>query len=329
LEKEKDLSTVEFGVNFATYGFPSFDFLLEASVEAEKLGFDALWVPDHLFLPERIYRAVKSAEGRDILDAWTTLAAMAVVTKRVKLGPCVAPIPLRNPAILAKTVATLDNLSKGRFVLGVGAGWFAEEFRGYGVPWDGFPVRIAKMREGITVMKKLWTEASTSHQGRYYTLKDAALWPKPLQKPHPPIWFGGKSDAIMKATAEFGDGWITFSMTSQEFKEKYTKIGALAKKLGRKPSEIKPACNLITSVSKDYDAAQGLAEYYVANFFGKPLNQVGDFIAYGKPDDCIQNIEHFIKVGAVHVTLRPMRNEDIPSFLKLYGKHIIPYFKEK
>jgi len=298
-------------------------------MEAEKVGFDALWVPDHLFLPERIYRAVKSTGGRDILDAWTTLAAMAVVTKRVKLGPCVAPIPLRNPAILAKTVTTLDNLSKGRFILGVGAGWFAEEFQGYSVPWDKFPIRIAKMREGITIMKKLWTEASTSHQGRYYTLKDAALWPKPVQKPHPPIWFGGKSEAILKATAELGDGWVAFSMTSQEFKEKYTKIGALAKKLGRKPSAIKPACCLITSVSKDYDAARGIAEHYVTNFFRKSLDQVGDFVAYGKTDDCIQKIENFVKAGAVHVALRPMRNEDIPSFLKLYGKHIIPYFNEK
>ena len=320
MEKARDPLTVEFGVNFATYGFPSFSSLLEASVEAEKLGFDALWMPDHLFLPERIYRAVKSTGRRDMLDAWITLAAMAVVTKRVKLGPCVAPIPLRNPAMLAKTIATLDNLSKGRFILGAGAGWFAEEFQGYGVPWDSFPVRIAKMREGITVMKKLWIEASTSHQGRYYRLKDAALWPKPVQKPHPPIWFGGKSDAILEATAELGDGWISFSMTSQKFKEK---------KFGRTPSEIKPACCLITSVSEDYDAARGLAEYYVANFFGKTLDQVGDFIVYGKPDDCIQNIEHFIKADAVHVALRPMRNEDIPSFLRLYGKHIIPYFKEK
>jgi len=320
---------VEFGINFATYGFPSFNSLLEASMEAEKLGFDALWVPDHLFLPERVYRAVKSTEERDILDAWTTLAAMAVVTKRVKLGPCVAPIPLRNPALLAKTVATLDNLSRGRFILGAGAGWFAEEFRGYGVPWDSFPVRIAKMREGIAVMKKLWTEASTSHQGCYYTLKDAALWPKPVQRPHPPVWFGGKSDAILETTAELGDGWISFSMTSQEFKEKSTKIGAVAEKLGQKSSEIKPACCLITSVSEDYDAARGLAEYYVTNFFGKSLDQVGDFIVYGKPDDCIQNIEHFVKAGAVHVALRPVGNEDASSFLKLYGKRVIPYFKEE
>lgn len=319
--------TVKFGINFATYGSPSFDLLLEAAMDAERRGFDAIWVPDHLFLPRRIYEAV-GASKRDMLDAWTTLAAMAVVTDKMKLGPCVTPLPLRNPAILAKTIASLDNLSKGRLIFGAGGGWFKEEFQGYGVAWDSFHVRIAKMREGITLMKKLWVEATTSYRGRYYTSKDTPLWPKPVQKPHPPIWFGGESDAILKTTAELGDGWIPWGISTRKFEEKYAQIQTLAKKMGRDPASIEPACCLMTSISKDYDAARNVAEHYVKHFFGRTLDQTAELIIFGKPDDCIQQVEGYVQAGASHIALRPMHCKDILPYVKLYGEHVIPYFKE-
>ena len=320
---------IEFGVNFATYGSPSFQFLLESSIKAERIGFDALWVPDHLFLPERIYRAIgKTGWKRDMLDAWIVLAAIATVTKRVKIGSCVTPIPLRSPSLLAKTIATLDNLSGGRVIFGAGAGWFPEEFLSYGFQWDKFRVRIAKTEEGLTVIKKLWTEDSPTYIGQFYKIVNAHLWPKPAQKPHPPIFLGGKSREILEITAKMGDGWISWAVSSSEFREKTLTIRDIAKKIEREASALKPACCLIVSVSEDYEESRRIAEHYVTNFFGKPLNELGDFIIYGKVDDCISGIEKFIKAGATHIAFRPMRNEDMPKFLDAFEKKVIPYFKE-
>ncbi|MBS7642953.1 MAG: LLM class flavin-dependent oxidoreductase [Candidatus Bathyarchaeia archaeon] len=321
-------SDVEFGLNFATYGFPSFPFLLESSIRAERIGFHAVWVPDHLFLPDRVYRAIGGVDGRrDGLDAWIVLAAIATVTKRIRVGSCVTPIPLRKPSILAKTVATLDNLSNGRVIFGVGAGWFSEEFKSYGVRWDRFRVRIAKTIEGVTVIKKLWTEDSPSYNGQFYRIVNAPLWPKPVQKPHPPIFFGGRSEAILKAVAEMGDGWISWAVSSNDFREKLSMIRDMARRVWRDPDVVKPACNLIVSVSEDYDEAYRIAERYATNFFGKPLDEVGDFIVYGEADDCIDGIERFIKAGAVHIAFRPMLNSGIPKFLDIFEKKIVPYFK--
>lgn len=318
----------EFGMNFATYGFPSFRLLLESSIRAERIGFHAIWVPDHLFLPYRIYRAIgETGEKRDSLDAWIVLASIATVTERVRIGSCVTPIPLRSPSILAKTVATLDNLSNGRVIFGVGAGWFSEEFESYGVGWDRFKVRVAKTIEGVKVIRKLWIEDSPSYNGRYYRIVNAPLWPKPVQKPHPPIFFGGRSEAILKATAEMGDGWISWAVSSSEFREKLSVIRDIARRVGRDPDAVKPACNLIVSISEDYDEAYRIAERYVANFFGKPLDEAGDFIVYGKADDCIDGVERFIKAGAIHIAFRPMLNSSIPKFLDIFEKKIIPYFK--
>ena len=321
-------SIIEFGVNFATYGFPSFPFLLESSIRAERIGFDAVWVLDHLFLPDRVYKAIGKETGRrDALDAWIVMAAIATVTKSVRIGSCVTPIPLRNSSLLAKTAATLDNLSNGRVILGVGAGWFSEEFRSYGIGWDSFQVRVAKTIEGVIVIKKLWIEDSPSYDGRFYRIRNAPLWPKPVQKPHPPIYFGGRSEAILRATGEMGDGWISWAVSSSEFREKISVIRDIASRVGRKPESVKPACNLIVSVSEDYDEARRTAERYVANFFGRSLDDIGDFIVYGEPDDCIDGIEKFIEAGTMHVAFRPMLNKDIPRFLDIFEKKIIPYFK--
>jgi alkanesulfonate monooxygenase len=321
-------SSVEFGVNFATYGFPSFPFLLESSIRAERIGFDVVWVLDHLFLPDRVYKAIGEESGRrDALDAWIVMAAIATVTRSVRIGSCVTPIPLRSPSLLAKTVATLDNLSNGRIILGVGAGWFSQEFQSYGIGWDSFQVRVAKTIEGVIVIRKLWIEDSPSYDGRFYKIHNAPLWPKPVQKPHPPIYFGGRSEAILRATGEIGDGWISWAVSSSEFKEKISMIRDIARRNGRKPESVKPACNLIVSVSEDYDEARMIAERYVAHFFGRSLDDIGDFIVYGEPDDCIDGVEKFIEAGALHIAFRPMLNRDIPRFLDIFEKKIIPYFK--
>jgi alkanesulfonate monooxygenase SsuD/methylene tetrahydromethanopterin reductase-like flavin-dependent oxidoreductase (luciferase family) len=167
-----------------------------AAVEADRLGFWGIAMPDHYL----------RAEGRDdaTLDSWFALAHLASTTKTVHVGTMVTPIPFRPPAILAKMVATLDVISNGRTFLGVGAGWSRREFEAYG-QWDGPAVRVSRTEEGVRLILSLWTERKTDFQGKYYRSKEGVLQPKPIQKPHPPLLFGGSGPRMLKLAAKYGD----------------------------------------------------------------------------------------------------------------------------
>ncbi len=198
-----------FGVHLPIHGVYDFAAALQTALTADQLGYHSIWVGDHFFLPEGAYVNLGGDPRRpDKLDAWTALAAIAVQTRRVKLGTRVSPIPFYLPARLAKIVATIDIISQGRVILGVGAGWFREEAVAYGLKWASHRERIARMVDGVEVILKLWTMDRATHRGPYYTVVDAPFWPKPVQIPHPPAWFGGSSPAIIEATARYGDGLL-------------------------------------------------------------------------------------------------------------------------
>jgi len=164
---------------------------------------DTLWIEDHSQLPSNEIEASEGTPGIDEpLEAWTTLAALAVLTKRVKLGTEVTPMTLRHPALLAKMASNVDILSNGRVILGAGAGWNRPEFTTLGLAFEERGRRFAKMREAVEIVKLLWTsDGEVNYEGTYYHLNGAHLAPKPLSKPHPPIWFGGFSDMILDAIA--------------------------------------------------------------------------------------------------------------------------------
>src|SRR6058998_4284345 len=140
--------------------------------------------------------------GDSTLETWTALTYLAARTEKIKLGTLVTPIPFRPPGILAKTVSTLDLLSKGRTILGVGAGWSQTEFEGYST-WDEPRVRVDKTREGLELILKLWTEKSVDFNGKYFHAKGAVLESKPVQKPHPPLLFGGTKTRMFRMAGEY------------------------------------------------------------------------------------------------------------------------------
>ncbi len=199
--------SLNFGVHLpihATYGYED---VLKTSILADKLGYDYITVGDHFYLPSRSYRRIGGDPDKpDKLDAWATLAALAARTKGVKLSTRVSPMPFYLPARLAKIVATVDIISGGRAILGVGAAWHEEEAVAYGVGWGNHKERIERMMEGVEIILRLWSEDKTTFRGNYYRVLEAPFWPKPIQKPHPQIWFGGASKAIIDATAKYGDG---------------------------------------------------------------------------------------------------------------------------
>ena len=204
---------MRFGVIFPAYGpYCNRGFAERVVAEAERMGADAALVWDHYMLPH----------GNETFDAYLLLSYLAARTDRIKLGTCVTPLPLRNPAMLAKQIATLDVLSQGRTIVGVGAGWHWPEFDAYST-WDGASVRVKKTKEALELMTKLWTEEEVSFEGEFYSTKNAVLEPKPLQKPYPPIWFGTTGKIMLGLAAEYGSGWIPTDLTLGEY-ERYAKL---------------------------------------------------------------------------------------------------------
>ncbi|MFX0081494.1 MAG: TIGR03560 family F420-dependent LLM class oxidoreductase [Candidatus Hodarchaeota archaeon] len=181
--------------------------------ECERLGYDSLWAMDHFMWGP-------FNEG-SVFEAWTLLSALAVETKSIKLGPLVACNSFRSPTLTAKIAATIDVISKGRLIFGYGAGWKEEEYKAYGFSFRDPVTRVNQMREGITLIKKLWTEESTSFQGEFYEAKEAICKPKPLQKPHPPIMIGGGGEKYtLKVAAEIGNIWDRWGASIEEYKRK-------------------------------------------------------------------------------------------------------------
>src|SRR5437763_6445994 len=186
---------------------------------AEELGFESVWLCDHfLTLAPNAY-AQDAGIGRGLpgardggarsmplLECWTTLSALARDTRRLRLGTSVLCNSYRLPSVLAKMAATLDVISDGRLDLGLGAGWFEQEYRAYGIPFPRTGERIAQLDEGVEVIKRMWTEAQPTFVGKHYAIDGAVCDPPPVQKPHPPIWIGGEGDKVHRIAARAADG---------------------------------------------------------------------------------------------------------------------------
>lgn len=180
--------------------------LVQIAVRADRLGFDALTVSEHIVMPDEMAGAM----GRRFPDALLALAVLAGATERIELLTYVLVLPLRNPVVLAKQAATVDFLSNGRLLLGVGIGHAAREFEAIGVPFER---RGARSDEAIEAMRELWTSDAPSYAGEFYSFSGIAFEPKPARKPHPPILVGGNSKPAMRRAAKYGDGWLPWLVT--------------------------------------------------------------------------------------------------------------------
>jgi alkanesulfonate monooxygenase SsuD/methylene tetrahydromethanopterin reductase-like flavin-dependent oxidoreductase (luciferase family) len=197
------------------------------AVRAEELGYDSFLVTDHFMQPE----------ANNHLDVMSFLPYLAAKTSRIKLGTCVTPIPLRQPGVLAKMISTTDNLSGGRVILGAGFGWWQPEFDGFS-KWMSAKDRISYTEEAIQFMTKLWTQsAPVDFAGRMVQAKGAVIEPKPVQKPFPPIWFGGHLSQSLRMAGQYGQGWMPIG--PRWFDESYPKPGEYAEKKAAIVAELK------------------------------------------------------------------------------------------
>jgi phthiodiolone/phenolphthiodiolone dimycocerosates ketoreductase len=204
------------------------DSIVADGIEAERLGFDTVWVPDHL---------VDISPVQAMTDTWTTLAFIGANTGKIRLGSGVTDIQRMHPAKIANSVATLDRLTKGRAILGIGAGEIMNT-KPYGIPWEEKKIRIRRLRETIQVAKALWSSSygnPANFSGEFYSLNDAHLSLSPLQKPGPPVYIGAfSSRGMLKLTGELAEGWYPGSQNTPEaYQEKVTLIRDSAAKAGR------------------------------------------------------------------------------------------------
>ncbi len=285
---------MKFGVALTTRGRDATaETLVRVARAAEECGFDSIWVTDHIVIPRQVGSAYPyEATGQfDVpaneyyLEPLTVLTYLAGVTRRIRLGTGVLVLPYRNPILLAKTVASLDVLSGGRTILGVGVGWMAEEFRAMGL--DTFEQRGAVTDESIRLLRELWTRDEPRFAGRFFQVEDIRFYPKPVQKPHPPIWIGGHSLAALRRAALLGDGWHPIGLRPPvglhpaEYAQAAATIKRLAEKAGRDPGEI--ALTFRASLV----------------FADRPPSPRTPFI--GSPAQIIEDIRAYARLGVTHL----------------------------
>jgi alkanesulfonate monooxygenase SsuD/methylene tetrahydromethanopterin reductase-like flavin-dependent oxidoreductase (luciferase family) len=198
---------------------------------ADRMGFETVWNYDHFYGPKEITDPT--------YEGWTTLAAMAAVTRRARIGCLVSSVTFRNLAVLAKMAVTVDHISGGRLNFGIGAGWHEDEHCGYGIDFPAPRTRVAMVDEALTVLLRLWTEESVTFAGQFFTLEEALCEPKPRQHPHPPIVIGGSEPKMLRVIARHADMW---NMPGHEGPERWgaanTQLDLECAEVRRAPTEI-------------------------------------------------------------------------------------------
>ena len=210
--------------------------------KAEELGFESFWCAEHPFIPVHTSSRFPGSEDGVIpesyshfVDPFVALARASGVTRRMKLGTGIVLVPERHPLLLAKEISTLDLFSGGRFLFGIGAGWLREETQIMGGDFDH---RWSQVRESVLAMKELWTKLEAEYHGKYYDFPPVKSYPKPAQKPHPPVILGGHAKSVLERVVAWGDGWLPNRITPEQLRESRARLDKLAKDAGRNPAAI-------------------------------------------------------------------------------------------
>jgi dimethylsulfone monooxygenase len=295
---------MRFGVRLAVQGEmgapgAGFDYVRSMALEAESLGFDSVWLPDHVINAHMDRRT-------PMLENWTVLSALAALTERVSFAGHTFNNSLRHPAVMAKMAATFDVISGGRLIYSLGSAWFRAETESYGLPWDEHDDRVARLREALLIARSLWTQDETTFEGRFFTVREALLEPKPVQRPHIPIWVPGDSEATRALAAELADVWLTYSKppaTIREWAEEMTER--------RDGAPLPMAVSTVSLAGLD-DAdverwSVGYAKEREHRFATPPTPQdVLDENLWGGPDDCVARIREYEAAGIVHLVIQPI-----------------------
>ena len=292
---------MDFGWHLPCYGrLATRENLILVAREAETRGFESVFVSDHVALPFEPKTPYPSSRTGAFpvpptdafLEPLTALGLVAAVTERVRLGTTVLVLPHRHPVLAAKTIATLDNLSGGRVIVGAGVGWLRDEIELFGVPFER---RGAWSDEALGAMKRCWADERSKHHGEFFNFDDVGCFPKPAQKPYPPLWIGGRTAAAYRRVARFGDGFHAAWSAPDVMREQIREVWKECEALGRLGTD------LVFSVRAGYGIRDEAQREGKASLLGPP-----DFIA--------QQIQRYADVGVSHIVLEA-RTRDLDEHL--------------
>ena len=287
-----------------------------AAREFDALGYDSLWVCDHLYgIP---------APNLPILEAWTELAAVAAITQQAKLGTLVTPPFFRNPAVLAKQVATIDQIAPGRAIAGLGAGWFPPEFEQTGCAFPSTRERLRALEEMVEILKRLWTDERASFEGRYFQVKDAVCEPKPSRRPEILIGGGGEQ-VLMGIAARHADTWNNMAIFQAALPRKVEALRRRCDELGRDFATLEISQQCVVVIGEDdakARAALAKARQIYGGHMGEALEAHG---IWGSPERVIEGIERHRKLG-VSLFVIEFFGRDTREPARLFKETVMPAF---
>jgi F420-dependent oxidoreductase-like protein len=311
---------IRFGVQTAPQQI-SWAELRETWQEVETLGFDTLWVNDHL-LP-----SVGPSDAPN-LEGWTILGAIAALTTCVRIGVMVTSNTFRHPVVLAKMATTVDHISGGRLILGIGSGYFAQEHQVYGIPLYTASRRARQLEEALQVIRKLWTEENTSFTGTYYQLANAPFSPKPLQKPHPPIMIAGTGERlILPLVAKYADLWNAGGLGIEALGEKIAILEDHCDRIGRDASDIEKTYLTPLYLGSNASEVERLVKQ-IPRVQTLTTEQMRAMMLAGDVAAVQRQVQAYLDLGITHLVIALRR----PGFydregLRLFAREVMPAFR--
>jgi probable F420-dependent oxidoreductase len=292
---------MKFGVSLSNnQGIEDVQAIVRLATRAEALGFDSVWASDHVFNVSYVYERIGD---RPYYDPLTLLSYIAAVTERISLGTSVLVLPYHHPMRLTKTAATLDVMSGGRLILGVGVGVIEQELNAVGSPYEQ---RGAITDETIDIMRALWIQADPSHQGKRYQFSGMKFSPKPVQKPHIPLLIGGVSRAAIRRAARVGNGWHPTALPPEALRERLTYLEAQAQAAGRAMSDIPVSMSI---------PMQG--------------GRAGRLTLGQEPKEMVQKLRGLANLGVETVVISPYAGDAqvMTQALEMVARDVIPAFR--
>ncbi|MDA4128893.1 MAG: LLM class flavin-dependent oxidoreductase [Thaumarchaeota archaeon] len=316
-------------------GFASHKTMVELSQNAERLGYDSAWGNDHISTQHYIKGLM--AKPPNYFEPLITHGFIAEATKKIRLGTGIIALPYRNPVILAKQLSTLDNLSEGRTIIGLGSGAYREEFEGINPGWN-YEERGQLMDEAVQSLRLLLSKPKASFEGKFIKFRDIEMYPKPKQKPLP-LWMGGNSQAVLRRAGTWGEGWLPAVLTPARVREGLKTVKKYAKKAGRDASKIVVGPQYVFSVAKSSAEAsrrfkkslayEHLLSLKKTTFKGQAMEEYENMNLIGSSAQIIERIDGLMKAGVNYLpALIPMAKNyaELMQQVKMFAKEVMPSF---
>ena len=306
------------GVHLPVMGIGDYEFkreqILSSARLAEELGFDSLSVNDHIS-----YRT-------HWLDSLETLAAVAAVTDRIRIATSILNVVARNPVVSLKALSSIDILSSGRLIAGIGPGSHKGDYLAAGVP---FEERWGRFRESTEILSRFWGRDSIEYRGRFYQLEDIPVTPRPIQRPHPPLMVGSwGSEQILRMIARFGDGWMAsaYNITPDDLKGKSDLLLSYREEsgLGEAGFEVS-VMTMFCYIASDKEKALGMVRERLAPALGRPAEELEKALPFGSSEECVERLQKLSEAGAHRIHLWPIG--DYAEQLEILAKEVVPTFE--